>query len=105
MKHLSIAVGLTLATLVASHSFAATKPVTEIAKASSADVSAVHKVNINSATVDELDAIPGLGKKKAQAVVDYIAQNGPIKDQAQLTQIKGIGDKLAAKISPYLSFQ
>lgn len=103
MKQLAIAVGMTLLTLTASQCLAQTQPAPEVTKASAAAHN-VQKVNINTATLDQLDAIPGLGKKKAQAVLDYIAENGPIKDQAQLTQVKGIGDKLAAKIGPYLSY-
>lgn len=103
MKQLAIAVGMTLLTLTANHCLAQTQPEPEVTKASAAAHN-MQKVNINSATLDQLDAIPGLGKKKAQAVLDYIAENGPIKDQAQLTQVKGIGDKLAAKIGPYVSY-
>jgi competence protein ComEA len=103
MKQLAIAVGMTLLTLTAHQCLAQTQPAPEVTKASAAAHN-VQKVNINTATLDQLDAIPGLGKQKAQAVLDYIAENGPIKDQAQLTQVKGIGDKLAAKISPYLSY-
>ncbi|MCS4307465.1 competence protein ComEA [Rheinheimera pacifica] len=103
MKKLAIAVGMTLLTLTANQCLAQTKPAAEVTKASAA-AHTVQKVNINNATLEQLEAIPGLGKKKAQAVLDHIAENGPIKDQAQLTQVKGIGDKLAAKIGPYLSY-
>lgn len=103
MKHLAIAVGMTLLTLTANHCLAQTQPASEVTKASAAAHN-VQKVNINRATLEQLEAIPGLGKKKAQAVLDYISANGPIKDQTQLTQVKGIGDKLAAKMGPYLSY-
>lgn len=103
MKQLAIALGMTLLTLTANQCLAQTQPAPEVTKASAAAHN-MQKVNINTATLDQLDAIPGLGKKKAQAVLDYIAENGPIKDQAQLTQVKGIGDKLAAKIGPYVSY-
>lgn len=103
MKQFAFAVGMTLLTLAANQCFAQVKPAPEVTKASAAAHN-MQKININDATVDQLDAIPGLGKKKAQAVLDYIAENGPIKDQAQLTQVKGIGEKLAAKIGPYVSY-
>lgn len=48
--------------------------------------------------------MPGIGEKKAQAIKDYISANGPIKDQKQLTEVKGIGDKLAAKVAEHVSF-
>ena len=103
MKQLVIAAGMTLLTLSANQCLAQTKPAADITTASAAAHS-VQKININTATLEQLDAIPGLGAKKAQAVLDYIAENGRIADQSQLTQIKGIGDKLAAKIGPYLSY-
>jgi competence protein ComEA len=103
MRRFCIALGMTAVTLLANVCIAQTESPNQITKASAA-AHTVQKVQINTATLEQLDAIPGLGKKKAQAVLDYIAQNGPIKDQAQLTEVKGIGDKLAAKIGPYLSF-
>ena len=102
MKRLCFALGMTILSLTTNLCVAETTP-TQLNKAS-VQAHSVQKVSVNKATLQQLDAIPGLGEKKAQALLDYIAQNGPIKDQAQLTQVKGIGDKLAAKISPYLSF-
>lgn len=103
MKRVCFALSMTALLLVTNVWAADTKTAAQITKTSAAS-HAVQKVPLNTATLEQLDAIPGLGKKKAQAVLDYIAQNGAIKDQAQLTEVKGIGDKLAAKISPYLSF-
>ncbi|OBP14926.1 competence protein ComEA [Rheinheimera sp. SA_1] len=62
------------------------------------------KLSINKASPEQLTAIPGIGQKKAQAILDYIKANGPIKDPKQLTEVKGIGDKLAAKIAEFVSF-
>jgi len=104
MKNLFFALGMTVFALVTNLCFAQTTDSTEISKTAAASHS-VQKISLNTATLEQLDAIPGLGQKKAQAVLDYIAQNGPIKDQTQLTQVKGIGSKLAAKISPYFSFE
>ena len=103
MKKICFALGMTALTLTANQCLADTKPAMEISKTAAA-ANSMQKVPLNTATLEQLDAIPGLGEKKAQAVLDYIAEYGPIKDQSQLTQVKGIGEKLAAKISPYLSF-
>lgn len=103
MKKLYFALALTLCTLVTNVCFAQTKAPVQVTKADAA-AHVPQKVSINTATVEQLEAIPGLGKKKAQAVKDYIAQNGAIKDETQLTEVKGIGEKLAAKISPYVNF-
>ena len=40
---------------------------------------ALAQVNINSATVDQLDGLKGIGPTKAQAIVDYRKKNGPFK--------------------------
>ncbi len=55
-------------------------------------------LDLNSATVEQLMMLPGIGKSKAQAIVDYREQVGRFVEVAQLTEVKGIGDKLLAKI-------
>ena len=48
-------------------------------------------VNINRASVTELDALPGVGPSTAQAIVDYRATNGPFGSPEDLLNVKGIG--------------
>jgi competence protein ComEA len=103
MNKLGFALGMTMLAFSINVCAAQTKAPNEVTKTAAAAQS-VQKVQLNSATLEQLIQIPGLGQKKAQAVLDYIAQHGPIKDAAQLTEVKGIGEKLAAKISPYMSF-
>ncbi|WP_319586797.1 ComEA family DNA-binding protein [uncultured Desulfobulbus sp.] len=58
------------------------------------------KVNINTATVDELTTLNGIGKAKAEAIVAYRSTNGNFTTVADLTKVKGIGDKIIEKIKP-----
>jgi len=58
------------------------------------------KVNINTATVDELATLNGIGKAKAEAIVAYRATNGNFTTITDLTKVKGIGDKIIEKIKP-----
>ncbi len=50
-------------------------------------------VNINTATQAELEAVSGIGPKKAKAIIEYRARYGPFKSKAQLDNVKGFGEK------------
>ena len=55
-------------------------------------------VNINTASVQELEALNGVGPVKAQAIVDYRKAHGPFKSIDQIKDVKGIGDATFDKI-------
>lgn len=59
-------------------------------------------VELNSATVEQLSTIPGLGASKAKAIVDYRTAT-PFGSAEDLVNVKGIGDKLFAKIAPFVT--
>ncbi|MGW8957030.1 ComEA family DNA-binding protein [Paenibacillus sp. NPDC055715] len=61
------------------------------------------KVNINTATAAELMELPGVGAKKAEAILNYRNQHGPFKRVSDLDHVKGIGAKMLAKMKPYVS--
>ena len=54
--------------------------------------SVANKVNINTATEAELDALPGIGEAKAKAIVQYRNENGKFKSISDIKNVKGIGD-------------
>lgn len=59
-------------------------------------------ININKAGLTELQNIPGIGAKKAQAIVDYRNAHGAFTSVDDLTKVKGIGDKMLQKMKPYI---
>ncbi|NLC28265.1 MAG: ComEA family DNA-binding protein, partial [Campylobacteraceae bacterium] len=54
-------------------------------------------VNINTANVEELATLKGIGEKKAQAIIEYREANGGFKTVDELSNVKGIGEKIVAK--------
>ncbi|HEY1325910.1 MAG TPA: helix-hairpin-helix domain-containing protein [Casimicrobiaceae bacterium] len=60
-------------------------------------------VNLNTATKDELVALPGIGPAKAQAILDYRAQHGGFKSVEELKDVKGIGAKRFEKLKAELT--
>jgi competence protein ComEA len=59
--------------------------------AAAAPAAAGGRVPLNSATVSDLDALPGIGPVLAQRIVDHRAQNGPFTAVEQLDDVPGIG--------------
>lgn len=56
------------------------------------------KVNINTATQDELDSLPGIGPSLAERIINYREENGNFKSTDELQNVKGIGEAKYADI-------
>lgn len=59
-------------------------------------------ININTAPVEELVKLSGIGKSKAEAIIAY-RQAHPFKSVAELTEVKGIGPKMLEKIQSHIT--
>jgi competence protein ComEA len=57
------------------------------------------KININTATVEQLQTLKGIGAKTAMAIIEYRDTIGQFTDVEELAQVKGIGEKKLAIIS------
>ncbi len=55
-------------------------------------------ININTANATQLDALPGIGATKAQAIIDYRTAHGPFTKPADIQNVKGIGPATYAKL-------
>ena len=60
-------------------------------------------VNINTATQEQLESLPGLGAKVAQRIIEYRQKNGNFKKVEDLMNVKGVGEKSFLKLKPMLT--
>ncbi|WP_440053579.1 ComEA family DNA-binding protein [Pseudoalteromonas sp. T1lg65] len=89
---------LLIATLAVS-SFGLNAQVLEVQEAfSEAKSQSITQLNINTADESALSSLPGIGKRKAKAIVDYREQHGSFQSPEELLNVKGIGKGIFAKI-------
>lgn len=61
------------------------------------------KVNINTASVDQLTTLPGVGPKLAARIVEYRQKSGAFKSAQELMNVQGIGEKNFQSLQSYLA--
>jgi competence protein ComEA len=60
-------------------------------------------VNLNTATAEELEQLPGVGAKTAARIVDYRQKKGPFKKPEELMNVQGIGEKSFLKLKSQIT--
>lgn len=82
---------------------AADKPAKAARPAKAAKAAPTAKVNINTASAQQLATLPGVGEKVAARIVEYRQKSGGFKSSAELVNVQGIGEKNLHKIEAYLT--
>jgi len=77
-------------------------PPAKAAPKSSASASAA-PLNLNTATVAQLDALPGVGKATAERIIEYRQKAGGFKKTEELMNVQGIGEKNFLKLKPLVT--
>lgn len=67
------------------------------------DANGEERIDINTATLEELDRLPGIGPTKAQAILDSRKKDGRFSTVQQLDRVKGIGPATLKKLAPLVT--
>lgn len=62
----------------------------------------MNPLDLNTATAEELDLLPGIGPELAKRIVEYRQTNGKFVAKEQIMDVKGIGEKRYAEIEPLI---
>lgn len=60
-------------------------------------------LNLNTATLEQLEALPGIGRSTAQRILEHRQKSGGFKKIEDLMQVKGIGEKSFLKLKPMIT--
>ena len=103
MRHpmlIAMSAALALCLLSAPTSVGATQAPAMDAKTSSVTAP---QVNLNTASAEQLEKLPGVGPKTAARIVEYRQKNGGFKKVEELMNVRGIGEKLFLRMKNQLT--
>ncbi|HKJ25913.1 MAG TPA: helix-hairpin-helix domain-containing protein [Myxococcota bacterium] len=62
-------------------------------------------VNVNTASAEELQLLPGVGESRAQAIVSARAARGGFRKVDELVEVKGIGSVMLERLRPFVAVE
>lgn len=62
-------------------------------------------IDVNTASAEELERLPGIGPVKAKAIVEFRETSGPYKTLEDLLKVPGIGEKTLNEIAPFITLE
>ena len=63
------------------------------------------KININTASISELQKLPRVGEKIAQRIIDFRKEHGNFKRIEEIMKVKGIGEKMFAELKNMITVE
>ena len=76
-----------------------------VAPAASPDESGRGVVNVNTATLEQLQQLPGVGETRARALVEARREKGGFRSIDELIAVHGVGKALLEKLRPYVTLE
>ena len=74
----------------------------EVNSEAAGSMQTISKINLNTATIEQLTNLPGIGPKKAEAIIEYRNQYGEFLIVEDIQNVKGIGQKAFERLQPLL---